>query len=122
VARDRGGLCSPDHFTASRAEWERAHSIPFQLQRLADGRHNGRQLTREIERLGYLGKGSARLARLQVHPGAEMPTVHEADLPCKATTAPTCRSALDGPRGTLTPALSPLSQRERELHVEEQGA
>ena len=32
MARDRGGLCSPDHFAASRAEWsERTplHSTPL---------------------------------------------------------------------------------------------
>ena len=33
--------------------------LPYLLQRWADGCRNGRQLTREIEQLGYLGKGSA---------------------------------------------------------------
>jgi transposase len=33
--------------------------LPYVLQRWADGCRNGRQLTREIEQLGYLGKGSA---------------------------------------------------------------
>jgi transposase len=33
--------------------------IPYLLQRWADGCHNGRQLTREIEDLGYEGKGSS---------------------------------------------------------------
>jgi transposase len=33
--------------------------LPYLLQRWADGCQNGRQLTREIEQLGYLGKGSA---------------------------------------------------------------
>ena len=33
--------------------------LPYLLQRWADGCHNGRQLTREIEQLGYQGKGSA---------------------------------------------------------------
>ncbi|MDQ6674302.1 MAG: ISL3 family transposase [Chloroflexota bacterium] len=33
--------------------------IHYLLQRWADGCRNGRQLTREIEQLGYLGKGSA---------------------------------------------------------------
>jgi transposase len=33
--------------------------IPYLLQRWADGCRNGRQLTREIEELGYRGKGSA---------------------------------------------------------------
>ena len=33
--------------------------LPYLLQRWADGCRNGRQLTRELEQLGYLGKGSA---------------------------------------------------------------
>jgi transposase len=33
--------------------------LPYLLQRWADGCQNGRQLTREIEQLGYQGKGSA---------------------------------------------------------------
>jgi transposase len=33
--------------------------LPYLLERWADGCRNGRQLTREIEQLGYLGKGSA---------------------------------------------------------------
>ena len=33
--------------------------LPYLLQRWADGCRNGRQLTREIEQLRYLGKGSA---------------------------------------------------------------
>ena len=33
--------------------------LPYLLQRWADGCRNGRQLTREIEQLGYLGKGSS---------------------------------------------------------------
>jgi transposase len=33
--------------------------LPYLLQRWTDGCHNGRQLTREIEQLGYLGKGSS---------------------------------------------------------------
>jgi len=33
--------------------------LPYLLQRRADGCQNGRQLTREIEQLGYKGKGSA---------------------------------------------------------------
>jgi transposase len=33
--------------------------LPYLLQRWADGCRNGRHLTREIEQLGYLGKGSA---------------------------------------------------------------
>jgi transposase len=33
--------------------------LPYLLQRWADGCRNGRLLTREIEQLGYLGKGSA---------------------------------------------------------------
>jgi len=33
--------------------------LPYLLQRWADGCRNGRQLTREIEELGYQGKGSS---------------------------------------------------------------
>jgi hypothetical protein len=33
--------------------------LPYLLQRWADGCRNGRQLAREIEQQGYLGKGSA---------------------------------------------------------------
>jgi transposase len=33
--------------------------LPYLLQRWADGCQNGRQLTRELEQLGYQGKGSA---------------------------------------------------------------
>jgi hypothetical protein len=33
--------------------------LPYLLQRWADGFRNGRQLTRGIEQLGYLGKGYA---------------------------------------------------------------
>ena len=40
MARDRGGLCSPDHFTASRAEWsERTHFVCSTLEPIARALH-----------------------------------------------------------------------------------
>ena len=50
---------SQEYVHHRRVPWLVEPFLPYLLQRWADGCRNGRQLTREIEELGYQGKGSS---------------------------------------------------------------